>query len=215
MKTGNPLIYSALVPVKSLDEAKSRLATHLTHTQRAALMLDMLHHVVCVLRQNETLANINIVSSDEHVLTQVRAWGALALHEESAGHNPALSSAASRLLAAGTDALLTISADLPLLQPQHIQDMIEQSRNHHIVLASSQDKTGTNAILVRPPLAVPYVFGINSFQHYQQEAQQRHLSTATYMSLGTALDIDTIDDITALEQYEQSQQKKLSISSCL
>ncbi len=178
-------------------------------------MLDMLRHVVCVLRESALLTTINIVSADDRVLAQAQAWGVTALPEESAGHNPALTSAATWLHAAGTEALLTISADLPLLKPQHIQDMIEQSRTHDIVLASSQDSTGTNAILVRPPLAVPYVFGINSFQHYQQEAQQRHLSIATYMDLGTALDIDTLDDITALQQYEQNQQKKSFVSSCL
>jgi 2-phospho-L-lactate guanylyltransferase len=199
------LIYSALVPVKSLDKAKSRLATHLTHTQRVALTLEMLHHVICVLRTSAMLTDINIVSADERVLTQVQFWGVTALTEECAGHNSELTAAAARLHTAGTDALLTISADLPLLQPQHIQDMIEQSRTHHIVLAPSQDSTGTNAILARPPLAIPYVFGINSFQRHQQEAHQRHLSTTTYTNLGTSLDIDTIDDIKALQQYDPNQ----------
>jgi 2-phospho-L-lactate guanylyltransferase len=190
------LIYSALVPVKSLDEAKSRLAAHLTRTQRIALVLDMLHHVVCTLQKSATLTDISIVSSDKRVLTQVHIWGATALVEKCAGHNPALTIAATQLRAAGTDALLTISADLPHLQPQHIQDMIEQSRRHDIVLATAQNNTGTNAILVRPPLAIPYVFGTNSFQRYQQEAQQRGLHIATYISPGTSLDIDTIDDYT-------------------
>jgi 2-phospho-L-lactate/phosphoenolpyruvate guanylyltransferase len=190
------LIYSALVPVKSLDQAKSRLATYLTRAQRVALVLDMLHHVVCALRKSAMLTDISVVSADERVLTQAHIWGIAALVEKHTGHNPALTMAATQLHAAGTDALLTISADLPLLQPQHIQDMIEQSRTHELVLAASQDNTGTNAILARPPLAVPYVFGINSFQHYQQEAQQRGLRTATYRSLGTSLDIDTIDDYT-------------------
>ena len=194
------MIYSALVPVKSLDEAKSRLATYLTRTQRAVLMLDLLHHVVYVLCKSAMLADISIVSADERVLTQVRSWGVTALVEECAGHNPALTAAASQLLATGTDVLLTISADLPLLQPQHIQDMIEQSKTHDIVLAASQDGTGTNVIVVRPPLAVPYVFGINSLQRYQQEAQQRSLSITTYISAGTALDIDTINDIIAIQQ---------------
>ncbi len=160
----------------------------------------MLHHVVCVLRKSAMLTDINIVSADERVLTQVQAWGFNALTEESTGHNPALTAAATQLRATGTEALLTISADLPHLQPQHIQNMIEQSSIHEIVLAASQDHTGTNAIVVRPPLAVPYVFGINSLQHYQQEAYQRGLSTTTYVSPGTALDIDTIDDITAIQQ---------------
>ena len=170
-------------------------------------MFDMLHHVICVLRTSAMLTDICIVSADERVLTQVRSWGVTALVEECAGHNPALTAAATRLHAAGTDALLTISADLPLLQPQHIQDMIEQSRTRNIVLAASQDSTGTNAILARPPLAVPYVFGINSFQRYQQAALQQHLSIATYISPGTSLDIDTIDDIKALQQYESYHHK--------
>jgi 2-phospho-L-lactate guanylyltransferase len=203
------------VPVKTLDKAKSRLATHLTHTQRVALTLDMLHHVICVLRKSAILTDIGVVSADERVLTQVQSWGVTALIEECAGHNPALTAAAFRLHAAGTDALLTISADLPLLQPQHIQDMIEQSRTHQIVLAASQDNTGTNAILVRPPQAVPYVFGINSCQRYQQEALQRCLSTAMYISPGTALDIDTIDDITAIQQYKQNQYNSRRIKAFL
>ena len=197
------MAYSALIPVKSLDEAKSRLAPYLTRPQRVALVLDMLHHVVCVLCKSDVLTNINIVSADERILTLARTWGITALGEEQMGHNPALTAAATQLRATGTDALLTISADLPHLRPQHIQDMTEQSKAHPIVLAASQDHTGTNAILVRPPLAVPYVFGINSYQHYQQEARQRGLSTTTYISPGTARDIDTIDDIAAMQKSTQ------------
>lgn len=202
-------MYSALIPVKSLDEAKSRLANYLTHTQRIALVLDMLHHVICTLHKSAMLTDINIVSADDRVLKQVHTWGATALVERRRGHNPALTIAATELRATGTDALLTISADLPLLQPQHIRDMIEQSITHDIVLAPSQDNTGTNAIIVRPPLAIPYVFGINSFQHYQQEAQQRGLRTATYQSPGTSLDIDTIDD------YTQHFSRTEHYSNCL
>jgi len=207
------LIYSALIPVKSLDEAKSRLAPYIAYTQRVALVLDMLHHVVYILRQSTMLTNINVVSADERVLTQVQSWGATALSEERTGHNPALTAAATRLHSTGTHAILTISADLPLLQPQHIQDMIERSRTHHVVLAASQDGSGTNAILVRPPLVVPYVFGINSFQRYQQEAQQRGLSTTTYISPGTALDLDTIDDITAMQQRELAEKQQNSCNA--
>jgi len=176
-------------------------------------MLDMLHHVVGVLRNSAMLTDISIVSADERVLTQVRSWGVTALVEECAGHNPALTAAASRLRAAGTNALLTISADLPQLQSQHIQDMIEQLKRHDIVLAASQDSTGTNAILVRPPLAIPYVFGTNSFQRYQQEARQRGLSTTTYISPGTSLDVDTIDDIAIIQHRDVLREMPENISN--
>ncbi len=188
-------MYTALIPVKSLNEAKSRLATHLTQAQRAALMLDMLHHVLYILQASNALERISVVSSDRRVLEQIQAWGAHARVEEETGHNPALTSAATRELAEGTTALLTISADLPLLQVNDIHGMIEQSKRSVVVLAPSQDRTGTNALLVRPPLALPYTFGLGSLQRYISESRIRQLSSDLYTSVGLGFDIDTVDDL--------------------
>jgi len=185
-------MHTALIPVKSLDEAKSRLATHLTQTQRAALMLDMLYHVLYILQASNALERISVVSPDQRVLEQVQAWGAHTRIEEETGHNPALTAAATRELAEGTTALLTISADLPLLQVNDIHSMIEQSKHSAVVLAPSQDHTGTNALLVRPPLALPYTFGPASLQRYLSESRIRQLSSSLYSSIGLGLDIDTI-----------------------
>ncbi|GCE12705.1 2-phospho-L-lactate guanylyltransferase [Tengunoibacter tsumagoiensis] len=195
--------YTALIPVKSLDEAKSRLATHLTAVQRASLMLDMLRHVICTLRTSQVLSSISVVSADTRVLERAQEWGASTWLEEQAGHNPALTAAAKRELINGSNALLTISADLPLLTTREVQEMVDLAHHYEVVLAPSQDQTGTNAILVRPPLALPYLFGVNSLPRHQREAQQQKLSHVLYSSLGLALDIDTIDDITQLETLEQ------------
>src|SRR5712692_1902309 len=91
-------------------------------------------------------------------------------------------------------ALLTISADLPLLKRHYIHALIEQSCHYQVVLAPSRDGTGTNAILVRPPLAVPYLFGPNSLQRYLDAAEQRHLSSTLCKSSGLGFDVDTIED---------------------
>src|SRR5947208_984883 len=146
------MVYRALIPVKSLSEAKSRLADHLTLRQRRNLVLDMLHHVLRALHESDVLEQVAVVSSDHQVLEQAKAWGAQPLVEEQHGHNPALH-AARRALVPGASALLTISADLPLLQSGDIRRMIEKSRDYPVVLAPSRDGTGTNALLVRPPLA--------------------------------------------------------------
>jgi 2-phospho-L-lactate guanylyltransferase len=194
--------YRALIPVKALNQAKSRLAAHLTLSQRANLVLDMLHHVLHVSGESNLLEQISVVSPDYQVLAQAQAWGAQALIEELPGHNAALHMAALKHQEEGTTALLTIAADLPLLHPNDIRSMIEKSRHHQVVLAPSRDGTGTNAILVRPPLALPYLFGTNSFQRYQQAAKQHHLSYITHHSLGLALDIDTIDDLDDLYELQ-------------
>ena len=194
-------MHSALIPVKSLHTAKSRLAPHLTQTQRVTLVLNMLHHIICILQASNVLDRISVVSSDQHVLEQAQAWGAHAHIEEEAGHNPALTAAAKREIAAGSTALLTISADLPFLQVCDIHGMIEQSKQHAIILAPSHERTGTNALLVRPPLALPYTFGPGSLQRYLSESCTRQLSSHLFTSIGLASDIDTIDDLTAFKHY--------------
>ena len=193
---------TALVPVKSLNEAKSRLATHLTQPQRAELMLNMLHHVIYTLQASNALDCISVVSLDKRVLDRAQAWGAHVRIEEEIGHNPALTAAAMQELAEGSTALLTISADLPLLHISDIHGIIEQSKQHTVILAPSHDYTGTNALLVHPPLALPYSFGPGSLQRYLSESCKRQLSSSLYTSVGLGLDIDTIEDLTTFRHYQ-------------
>lgn len=208
--------YYALVPVKTLALAKSRLAAHLSPGQRETLVLDMLHHVLCVLRASEVLEQIVVVSPDERVLERTDNWGAQAWHEEVYGHNPALHAAATRIRTEGATGLLTISADLPLLRVQDIRAMLSRAASHPIVIAPSREGTGTNALLVRPPLALPYLFGVNSFHRHVQAAGQRQLSVSIYYSTGLAWDIDTIDDIDELREYQSGVLHELPThsSSC-
>jgi 2-phospho-L-lactate guanylyltransferase len=198
--------YKALIPVKALSSAKSRLASYLSQNQRETLVLDMLHHVLSVLLDSELFELVSVVSADGRVLEHAHMWGAQALIEEQNGHNPALHAAALRIQTVGapltgalSEALLTISADLPLLTTQEIHCLLEQSAQHEVVLAPARGGTGTNAILVRPPLIVPYVFGPNSLHRYVEAARQKHLSHKIYYSTGLAFDIDTIDDLSELE----------------
>ena len=199
--------YTALVPVKSLATAKSRLELSFSQYQRQTLVLDMLHHVLSTLLDSELFEHVSVVSPDNQVLEQARLWGAQALSEEQHGHNPSLHAAALREKAEGVTALLTISGDLPLLSTQEIRCFFEQSRQYEAIFAPSRDGTGTNAILLRPPLAIPYIFGQNSLHHFVEAAKERHLSYTTYHSTGLALDIDTIDDLRELEVLNRNKKE--------
>ena len=198
MNTMETITLRAIIPVKSLSEAKSRLAPHLTQRQRETLALDMLRHVVQTLCASQEFELITVVSPDVRVLEKARVWGARASFEERSGHNPALHMAALRELSEGAGALLTISADLPLLTPGDIDVMVERSTRFDVVLAPSLDGTGTNALLARPPLVVPYLFGVNSLGKHLRAARKRGLSANLYASRGLSLDIDTIEDVQEL-----------------
>ncbi len=199
-------MYHALIPVKALHEVKSRLAPYLTLYQREELVLTMLHHVIQVLLDCHKLERVSVVSPDRRILQYAHLWGASILLEEKQGHNPALQAAAIKEKALGIAALLTISADLPLLQRSDVEHMLAASQRYEVVLAPSQEGTGTNAVLIRPPLVLPYMFGPNSLQHYQEEAQRRELLTTQVKRPGLSLDVDTINDLELFRCYEEEEQ---------
>ena len=192
--------YTALIPVKSLALAKSRLAPYLSSREREELVLDMLEHVLHTLRACEQIESVSVVSADTDVLALAERWGAVPLLERQYGHNPALHAAALQVKAVGAGALLTISADLPLLTARDIITMFELSRQSDVVLAPSREGTGTNALLVRPPLAIPYRFGSDSRERHLEAARERHLSSTLYQSYSLAFDIDTIEDVRELQR---------------
>lgn len=223
--------YSALIPVKTLALAKSRLAVHLSPQQRETLVLDMLYHVVHTLCESDVFEQVYVVSADSRILELVQHWGVEALRETRAGHNPALSAAALTILERtawrhgaystwtilrqqdrlekaeisritqlfANEGLLTISADLPLITQEDIRALIQEAEQHQLVLVSSSDGTGTNALLTRPPLAIPYLFGINSLSAYIRAARAHHITYTLYHNTHLAFDVDTPEDIQKLE----------------
>lgn len=222
--------YTALIPMKALAFAKSRLAPYLSQAQRVKLVLDMLQHVIQVLHASEAFEQIFVVSADTRVLELVQRWGAQPLLEVQHGHNPALEAAARTIMerlawphdpwapdasheeeqdgqtakieaALQQMGLLTISADLPLLTQEDLACLLHTAEQAEVVLASSSDGTGTNALLTRPPLAVPYLFGPNSLPAYIQAAQQAQISYTLVQNAHLALDIDTFADLQHLEHF--------------
>jgi 2-phospho-L-lactate guanylyltransferase len=219
--------YVALVPVKRLTLAKSRLAAHLARSQRETLVLDMLQHVVCTLCESDCFEQIYVVSADAQVLELAQHWGAEALRETRPGHNPALQAAGqviveraawrhtvhTRQTLSGTCplftpqdlGLLTISADLPLLSQEDVHALLACGERSQVVLAAASDGTGTNALLLRPPLLLPYLFGPGSLPAYIQAARQRNISYLLLHRAGLALDIDTPADIQAFAEHSRVQ----------
>jgi 2-phospho-L-lactate guanylyltransferase len=93
--------------------------------------------------------------------------------------------------------------------------MMEASQDYDVVLAVSQEGTGTNALCVRSSLAFPYVFGPNSLQHYLGEAKLRGLRSTVYKSPGLSCDIDTIDDLELLQMYAWEYKQATTEDNCI
>jgi len=86
-----------------------------------------------------------------------------------------------------------------------IQALLKRSLDHDVVFAPSKDN-GTNAILTKFPLLLPYLFGENSFETYKKEAQKRKLTVGLYNSETIAFDVDTPEDVkTYYKKIEKDQ----------
>ncbi|HEX7591761.1 MAG TPA: 2-phospho-L-lactate guanylyltransferase [Candidatus Limnocylindrales bacterium] len=191
----------ALVPVRSLAGAKSRLGEPLDAEERGNLILGLLQRTVQQALAATRLAGVVVVSLDEDLLSRARAMGAASLLQEGDGLNEGLDEAR---IAAGAEAtaIMILPADLPAVAASAIDQLAEAAElavrmapNGPVVaLVPDHHGTGTNALLVAPPNAIPFCFGEGSRAAHAAAAAA---AGAVYLELDGPLtfDVDTPDDL--------------------
>ncbi len=186
----------ALIPVKGLTGAKSRLTPPFSGDERAALTLAMLRHVVAAAQASGVLDRITVVSPDVTVLDCAEALGVAALRQRTIGLNPALDEARAEALVQGAEAVLALHADLPQLDPADIALMVSLlPPPPSAVLAPDYTGSGTNALLIAPADALPFLFGPDSFARHRAAIERRNLPHMVASTPGIAGDVDTPDDV--------------------
>ncbi|MEK9162191.1 MAG: 2-phospho-L-lactate guanylyltransferase, partial [Chloroflexota bacterium] len=197
----------AIVPVKPLKRAKSRLASVLSVEEREAFSRMLLTHTLDVVAQVSDIEKILVVSRDTTVLRIAREHDARTVTESGAPElNAALTRAANLAASFGADAVLVVSTDLPLMTPFDLEAMIASADSSHssIVIAPDRHDASTNAIFMRPPRIVPFVFGPDSFAHYTSLAKDRGIEAYIHRAQGLMWDVDTPED---LELYRDASKQ--------
>ena len=185
----------AIVPVKPLGRAKSRLSAAFSPEQREQLATDLLMRTVGLLLP--VLRGVLVISRDSKALSMVRDLGAQTVQESGTPElNHAILRATQMLRVWNTEAMLIVPADLPLLSPADVEAMTELGRyNQSVVIAPDRHEIGTNMLMIRPPGLIPYSFGENSFAEHQRLAKDAGATLHIYHSKRVGIDIDTPDDI--------------------
>lgn len=189
----------AVVPAKPFAEAKSRLGTVLTGEERSLLAQRLLQRTIEVLLRVEGLGRIAVVSRDEAALRLARGFGVEALPEQGEGLNPALAYAAAHAVQYGATSLLVLPADLPMLSPSDVLAVLEAGQAAAVTIAHDRHHSGTNALLLRPPDAVPFAFGRDSFNLHLALARRAGIEPAVVSRPGLAFDVDYPGDLDDLE----------------
>jgi 2-phospho-L-lactate guanylyltransferase len=190
----------AVVPVKPLDQAKSRLAGALAPQERASLVQGLLERTVGVLRQVRAIAEIVVVTGDSVVAAWASQMGNQVLREDREPDlNRELASATRLAQAHQAEAVLILHADLPRVTEADITAMVAAARDAPtVVVAPDRHRRGTNALLCAPPGLIEYKFGPDSFALHCAQAQAVGARLEICSTPGLALDLDLPEDLELL-----------------
>ena len=189
----------ALVAVKDLARAKTRLSAEFSAPDRERLVLAMLADTLYAAREVSAIASITVVTPDDAVADLALDAGADVFPEPHANSgrtddllNSALTHAAAHLRAAvGPVDLLALQADLPALRPAELDAAVASTPLGRSIVVDHRD-TGTAALFHRDPES-------DLDPQFGGASGRRHIATGAVALAGEwpglRLDVDTSDDL--------------------
>lgn len=190
----------AVVPIKSFTSAKTRLGPRLDAPRRAALAQAS---AVMVLKAMAACASLDrriaVVEDDEVAkLARMHLFEVLVrpeLHSQGA----AVEAGFEHARHAGATTLLTLSADVPLARPEDIDALLLPAAPA-LVMVSNLQGEGTNALRLSPAQPLRLHFGPGSLEQHRREARLLGIPVKVIDNRRLRIDIDTADDLDALEK---------------
>jgi 2-phospho-L-lactate guanylyltransferase len=192
----------ALVPIRGLETAKTRLGRDLDPEERAALVTELLRRTLAATRDARRIDGTVVVTMDGAAAEIARLHDAIGLVERAPGLNAAIRGARSVAEARGATAVLVLPADLPAVSAGALDELLADAdappAGPVVGLVADRHGSGTNALFLRPPSVIEPTFG--------RESRVRHELAAIavgarYVELDgpLALDVDTAADLLEAE----------------
>jgi 2-phospho-L-lactate guanylyltransferase len=187
----------AIVPVKPLRRGKSRLAGMLTEEQRTKLNRFLLHHTLDILNQIHDIEHTLVVSRDPAALALTRGMGGRTVLEDGAPQfNTAIKRATIVAQSQGARSVLILPADLPLIEPGDVMELLSQGSVPPVVVISPDRRLdGTNCLFINPAGLIEYGYGVGSYKRHSQRATDGGAILKVFHSERIGLDLDLPEDL--------------------
>ena len=198
----------ALVPIRGLETAKTRLGEDLDPEERIELVTNLLRRTLEATRDARRIAGTVVVTMDPDAAGIAKELRAIGLVERAPGLNAAIEAARSVSVARRATAVLVLPADLPSVSAASIDELIEDAASAFAaeagpsqgLAAAVPDRhgLGTNALLLSPPGAIDPAFGEASRAAHAARAAA---AGVRWLELDSplSLDLDTPADLLAAE----------------
>jgi 2-phospho-L-lactate/phosphoenolpyruvate guanylyltransferase len=184
-----------LVPVKNLSDAKQRLAAVLNPEQRFALARAMCEDVLQTLAHWQSRPPVAVVTSDPFAAGLATHLDFEVIPDDNSGETSAIEMATALCVARGLKHTLVIPADIPLLDAQELQMIVDRAPSTGSVLVPDAAGRGTNAAWRSPADVFPLRFGNDSFLPHQAAAKATGLPCIVLDLPSIARDIDRPEDL--------------------
>ena len=188
----------AIVPVKSFENAKTRLGTLLSTAERIKLSGMLLKRTIYILKKTPGIQKILLVSSDSRTKKIARKYGVIFLEEDKeSGVNSAINLADKFCVTACADASLILPIDLPLILPEDVSIICKSvlDDNTCVVLCPSYKFDGSNVLLRKPCNIIGTSYDANSYLMHVLGGIRNNVKTKVLFVSRLMIDIDTVRDV--------------------
>jgi 2-phospho-L-lactate guanylyltransferase len=196
----------AVVPIRGLRTAKTRLSPDLDPAERLALVTEMLRRTLVATRDAASIEGTVVVTLDPTVAGIATAHRAVGLVDILPGLNEAILAARSLAISRNASAVLILPADLPSVTAERLDALLAEARaalagagptaaaHGLVVVVPDRHGEGTNALLVAPATLIDPDFGSGSREAHRAAAAT---AGATYVEIDgpLMLDVDTPADL--------------------
>jgi len=203
-----------LVPVKNLAHAKQRLSPVLSPEARQELAQAMCADVLEILARWQRRPGVAVVTGDPFARDLARKFAFEVIADDlNPGETGAIEMATSLCRDRGVDHTLVIPADIPLIQRDDLQRIVDSAPAGGAVLVPDAAGRGTNAVLRTPADLFPLRFGNDSFLPHLTAAKATGLPCVVLELPSLALDIDRPEDLQELAAADGERRSQKLVRS--
>lgn len=199
----------AIVPIKSLANAKQRLGQALERGSRRSLVQAMFSDVLGALRRTEGIDAVAVVTDDVVAESLARGDRVAVLPDgREDGQSHATEVGISYASEHGFRRVLLVPGDTPLISPVELEELLVRTERDGIEVGIVPDRhgSGTNALVISPPDLFPPSFGPGSLERHVGLARAAGLVHRVEDVPSLALDVDTPADLAALwARFDESR----------
>ena len=174
-----------LVPIRSFDDAKSRLASSLDTQARKALMRRMAETVVAAAHD----LPVWVVTDDDEVANWAQALGTSSCAVGVNGLNSAMTVAAAAAADAGASRIIIAHADLPYASDLRVVT------GTGVAIAPDRHRDGSNVMSLPTNTGFTFAYGLGSFAKHRAESARLGLDFTEIDDASLAWDVDNPADL--------------------